>query len=91
VTIDMLKQIGSGKPELFLQITARDVFITKANTKGQEDGTVTQEVSFTFKQVALGYKKQDDNDQGKLSAAKFARWNVGEQTEETPNIKLQIK
>ena len=91
VTIDMLKQIGSGKPELFLQITARDVFITKANTKGQEDGTVTQEVSFSFKQVALGYKKQDDNDQGKLSAAKFARWNVSEQTEDTPKIKLQIK
>jgi len=91
VTIDMLKQIGSGKPDLFLQITARDVFITKASTKGQEDGTVTQDVSFSFKQVALGYKKQDDANEGKLSAAKFARWNVSEQTEDTPKIKLQIK
>jgi len=89
VTIDMLKQIGSGKPELFLQITARDVLITKVSTKGGEDGAVSQDVSFTFKQVALGYKKQ--NDDGKMDAAKFARWHVSEQTEDTPKIKLTIK
>lgn len=89
VTIDMLKQIGSGKPELFLQITARDVFITKVGTKGNEDGSVSQDVSFTFKQVAMGYKKQKDD--GKMAAAKFARWNVSEQTQETPKIKLTIK
>jgi type VI secretion system secreted protein Hcp len=89
VTIDMLKQIGSGKPELFLQITARDVFITKVGTKGNEDGSVSQDVSFSFKQVALGYKKQKDD--GKMDAAKFARWNVSEQTQDTPKIKLTIK
>lgn len=89
VTIDMLKQVGSGTPELFLQITARDVMITKVSTKGGEDGSVTQDVSFTFKQVALGYKKQKD--EGSLAAAKFARWNLSEQTEDTPKIKLLIK
>jgi type VI secretion system secreted protein Hcp len=89
VTIDMLKQIGSGKPELFLQITARDVFITKVGTKGGEDGAVTQDVSFSFKQVAMGYKMQKDD--GKMAAAKFARWNVSEQTQDTPKIKLTIK
>jgi type VI secretion system secreted protein Hcp len=90
VTIDMLKQTGSGTPVLFLQIVARDVLITKVATKGQEDGTVTQDISFTFKQVALGYKMQKDD--GKtLAAAKLAHWNVSEQTEDTPNIKLSIK
>jgi len=64
--------------------------ITKVSTKGQEDGTVTQDLSFTFKQVALGYKMQKDD--GKtLAAAKLAHWNVSEQTEDTPNIKLSIK
>jgi len=90
VTIDMLKQTGSGKPELFLQLQMRDAFITKVGTKGGEDGQVTQEVSFTFKQVALGYKKQDDD--GKMTAAaKIARWHLSEQSEETPKIKLTIK
>jgi len=89
VTIDMLKQTGTGKPQLFFQITARDVLITKVSTKGGEDGGVSQDVSFTFKQVALGYKKQ--NDDSKLAAAKFARWHLSEQTQETPLIKLSIK
>jgi type VI secretion system secreted protein Hcp len=87
--IDMLKQTGTGTPEIFLQIIMRDVFITKVGTKGGEDGAVTQEVSFTFKQVAMGYKKQKDN--GKLDTAKFARWHLPEQTQDTPEITFTIK
>ena len=89
VTIDMLKQTGGDKPELFFQLMAKDVFITKVANKGGEDGAVTQDVEMVFKEVALGYKPQDNK--GDLLDAKYFRWNIAEMTQETPGITLKIK
>jgi len=89
VTIDMLKQSGAESPELYFQLSAKDVFINKVSNKGGEDGAVTQDVEFVFKQIAIGYKRQKND--GKLDSALFFRWNVAEMTQETPDIKLSIK
>jgi len=88
-TIDILKQSGADAPELFFQLMAKDVFITKVSSKGAEDGAVTQDIEFVFKQVAVGYKRQKND--GKLDAALFFRWNIAEMTQDTPDIKLSIK
>ena len=60
VYIDMLKQTGEDKAEQFFQICMTDVYITKVSTKGGEDGSVTQDVEMVFKEVAVGYKAQDN-------------------------------
>jgi type VI secretion system secreted protein Hcp len=78
VKVDMCKQTGTGTPQVFVQIVMRDVYITKVTTKGGEDGSVTQDISMTFKKVGMAYKKQKDN--GQLADALFARWNLPEQS-----------
>ncbi|UXH76156.1 Hcp family type VI secretion system effector [Roseateles amylovorans] len=88
-TIDLLKQTGQEEPELYFQLVAKDVFITKVGSKGGEDGSVTQDVEFVFKQIAVGYKRQKND--GKLDSALFFRWNIAEMTQQTPDIKLSIK
>lgn len=88
VTVDMLKQTGKEEPELFFQMMGKDVFITKVSSKGGEDGAVSQDVEFVFKEVAMGYKQQKND--GKLDSALFFRWNIAEMTDATPNIKLTI-
>jgi len=88
-TIDMLKQTGGEQPELYFQLVAKDVFITKVSSKGGEDGAVSQDVEMVFKEVAVGYKRQKND--GALDTALFFRWNIAEQTAETPNVKLTIK
>ncbi|SEK22351.1 type VI secretion system secreted protein Hcp [Roseateles sp. YR242] len=89
VTIDMLKQSGKDQPELFFQLICKDAFITKVSSSAGEDGTVNQEVEFVFKQIALGYKRQ--NSDGSLAAAQFFRWNVAEMTQATPDIRMTIQ
>lgn len=88
-TIDMLKQTGNEQPDLFFQLIAKDVFITKVSSKGGEDGAVSQDVEFVFKEVAVAYKRQKNN--GQLDAPLFFRWNVAEMTQDTPAIKFSIK
>jgi type VI secretion system secreted protein Hcp len=65
------------------------VFITKVASKGGEDGAVTQDIEMVFKEVALGYKPQDNK--GELLDAKYFRWNIAEMTQDTPGIVLTIK
>jgi type VI secretion system secreted protein Hcp len=89
VTVDMCKQTGTGTPQVFLQIVMRDVFITKVSTKGGEDGTVTQDISMTFKKVGMGYKMQKDNGQ-LASSALFARWNLPEQSVTASDLTFTI-
>lgn len=89
ITLDMLKQTGKDQPELFFQLMAKDVFITKVSSKGGEDGAVTQDVECVFKQVALAYKQQ--NNDGTLATAKPFNWNIAEMTNATPDLKLTIK
>ncbi len=88
-TIDMLKQTGGDQPDLYFQLMAKDVFITKVSSKGGEDGAVTQDVEMVFKQMAIGYKRQKND--GSLDKTLFFRWNIAEMTQDTPDIKLTIK
>ena len=88
-TLDMLKQTGKDQPEMFFQLIAKDVFITKVASKGGEDGAVSQDIEMVFKQVAMGYKQQ--NNKGVLEAAKFFRWNIAEMTQATPDITMTLK
>lgn len=88
-TIDMLKQTGQDQPELFFQLVAKDVFITKVSSKGGDDGAVTQDVEFVFKAVSVGYKRQLNN--GNLDKALFFRWNIAEMTDEVKDDGLTIK
>lgn len=87
--IDMLKQTGKSKPELFLQIVANNVYITKVSSKGGEDGNVTQDVEFVFKEIGFAYKPQKND--GSLDSAKFFRWSIAEMVQDTKNINFTIK
>jgi type VI secretion system secreted protein Hcp len=74
--IDMLKSTGvAAGPEMFFQVLAKDVFITKVASKGGEDGVVSQDIDCVFKEVAFGYKMQLNN--GKLdSTVREFKWNI---------------
>jgi type VI secretion system secreted protein Hcp len=76
MVIEMLKQTGdsAGKPQVYFQLNAKDVFVTKVSSKGGEDGAVTQDVEVVFKAVTIGYKMQ--NNQGKLQAPTQFAWNI---------------
>ena len=52
MAIDMLKQTGevAGRGSPIPACTMEDVFITKVASKGGEDGAVTQDVEFVFKE-----------------------------------------
>ncbi|WP_077035857.1 type VI secretion system tube protein Hcp [Pelomonas sp. KK5] len=78
VTIDMLKQTGEDKPVQFFQIVMSDVFISKVSTKGGEDGGVTQDVDMVFKEVAVGYKPQ--NNKGTLDTEIPFQWSITRMT-----------
>lgn len=88
VRVAMLKQTGAadGKGEVYFAATFHNVFITKVSSKGGEDGAVTQDIEFVFKDVAFGYIPQQDTgglDQGKQ---KFFGWDVAKmKTEGVPN------
>jgi type VI secretion system secreted protein Hcp len=90
VTIDMLKQTGSAKgPEIYFQLRAKDVFITKVSSKGGEDGSVNQDVEMVFKAVSMGYKKQNNN--GTLDATIPFGWDISQMNFNVdPAIKLSI-
>lgn len=89
--IHMLKQTGAAKPELYFELAAQAVFITKVASKGGEDGSVSQDVEFVFKQVALGYKQQGND--GKFLKEGFRKftWNIATMTNTLDGFDLQIK
>jgi type VI secretion system secreted protein Hcp len=93
VRIDMLKQTGDakGKPAVYFQLNANDVFITKVSSKGGEDGTVSQDIEMVFKGISMGYKRQDNT--GKLDGTSVDfHWNVAAMSEATlPAIKVDMK
>jgi type VI secretion system secreted protein Hcp len=89
--IDMLKQTGdpNGKPQVYFQLVAASVFITKVSSKGGEDGGVTQDVECVFKEVNLGYKRQTNK--GTLDPNKGFGWNIAEMNFNVSGaVKLQI-
>jgi len=79
LTIDMLKQVGSAEPQIYFQLIANDVFITKVSSKGGEDGSVTQDVDCVFKSLSIGYKKQKND--GTLDTTQVFVWNITESSE----------
>jgi len=76
--INMLKQTGeaSGKPQVYFELMAGSVFITKVSSKSGEDGAVTQDVDCVFKEIQLGYKRQTNK--GTLDPNKPFGWNIAE-------------
>lgn len=90
-TIDMLKQTGkaSGEPQVYFQLIAKDVFITKVSSKGGEDGAINQDVEMVFKEVAIGYKRQNNN--GQLDGMIPFTWNIAQmQREVSADCKLAM-
>ena len=77
ITIEMAKATGSDmkKPQqTFFQVKATDCFVTKVATKGGEDGTLTQDVEFVFKEIYVGYKPQGNT--GALEPTRNFHWSV---------------
>ena len=75
ITIEMLKQTGSDKgPQTYFQVKVSEAFVTKVSTKGGEDGAITQEVEFVFKEIFVGYKPQKND--GALETALEFNWSV---------------
>lgn len=81
VVIHMMKATGAanGQPEVYFGAKFTNAFITKVSSKGAEDGSVTQDIEFVFKAMALGYKKQENTGKLASSAAIFG-WNVAERS-----------
>jgi len=90
VRIHMLKQTGAEQPELFLELAAKSVFITKVSSKGGDDGSVNQDVEMVFKQVAIGYKQQGND--GKFVKDGFRKftWNIATQSTTLDGLALKI-
>jgi type VI secretion system secreted protein Hcp len=80
-TIHMLKSTGAadGKPVVYFGVKCTDVFIIKVASKGNEDGSITQDVEFVFKAIAVGYKRQL-NKGGLEEVPKLFGWNIAEKT-----------
>jgi len=77
ITIHMLKQTGEdGKPpQTFFEVKVSEAYVSKVSTKGSgESGEMSQDVTFTFKQLAVAYKKQDNK--GKLGQVIPFDWSV---------------
>jgi type VI secretion system secreted protein Hcp len=76
VKLVMLKQTGaeSGKGEPYFGATFKDAFITKVSSKGGEDGSVSQDIEFVFKDCSIGYKPQKND--GTLDNSMFFGWDI---------------
>lgn len=77
VTIEMAKSTGGNmkqSQQTFFQVKATDCFVTKVSTKGNDDGTMTQDVEFVFKEIYLGYKPQKND--GSLEPTRDFHWSV---------------
>ncbi|MDE3011261.1 MAG: type VI secretion system tube protein Hcp [Pseudomonadota bacterium] len=80
--LQLLKSTGdvSGKPQPYLDVVMAGVFITKVAIKGDEEGKVTQDVEFAFKEINFNYKMQSNT--GSIEPTIYSvTWNVGKQSE----------
>ena len=75
VELQMMKTTGSATPETYFTMMMEGCFITKVAQNGTEEGSVTQKVEMVFKTVKIEYKQQDNNS-GKLMAAKTFKWDI---------------
>lgn len=76
ITIQMVKQVGSeAGGQNFFQIKVSEAFVNKVSTKGSgESGELTQDVTFTFKEMKVCYKKQKND--GQLAGPISFNWSV---------------
>lgn len=74
IQIHMCKSTGKGVPETYFGVVVSEAYVTKVSTKGGEDGSMTQDVEFVFKQIYIGYKPQ--NNKGVLEAPIDFYWSV---------------
>lgn len=89
--IDMLKQTGNEDgPEIYFTLQAGHVFITEVANSGGEDGQVNQDVKMVFKEIAIGYKKQENDGKLEGKAIEF-KWNIAGQSEAPANAKVEFK
>jgi type VI secretion system secreted protein Hcp len=89
ITISLLKATGKDNPEEYFQINVSEAFVTKVSTKGGEDGNITQDVEFVFKEITVGYKPQKDG--GDLDATTPFAWSVKTNNLTAgPGVKLSI-
>lgn len=77
ITIEMLKATGSADgPQTYFQVKFSEAFVTKVDIKGGEDGSMSQDVAFVFKDLFFGYKPQKND--GQLDATVGFEWSVKE-------------
>lgn len=88
VRIDMTKQTGDTKPQIFMQVILQEAFITKVGSKCNEDGTVEQEVEMVYKKIGTCYKPQKND--GKLGKEWLFRWDVTAGTTEGVSITFDM-
>jgi type VI secretion system Hcp family effector len=74
ITISALKSTGKAQPEAYFQVNVSEAFVTKVSTKGGEDGKITQDVEFVFKEIVVGYKPQKND--GSLDSLTDFKWSV---------------
>jgi type VI secretion system secreted protein Hcp len=89
VVVHMLKSTGekSGQPEVYFGVKIVDAFITKVSSKGNDEGSITQDVEFVFKSIAMAYKQQLNT--GKLGSIMPFGWDIAQKTM-TPGITLAL-
>lgn len=81
ITIEMLKSTGEKSPERYFQVIATECFVTKVSSKGGEDGTISQDVEFVFKEIYVAYRPQKND--GKLDTTIPFSWSVKRNSTDT--------
>jgi len=74
VTVEMCKQTGDDKPQVFFKIVMKEVFTTKVANAGESDGSVKQSVEMVCKEILVEYTPQTNT--GALGTAIPFEWNV---------------
>lgn len=67
------RKAGEGQ-KAFLTITLKEVFVTSVTPSGGDDGTITEEVKCSYKDIEFAYKPQDDK--GGLGGEVKFGWNT---------------
>jgi type VI secretion system secreted protein Hcp len=67
------RKAGEGQ-KAFLVITLKEVFVTSVTPSGSDDGSITEDVKCTYKDIEFAYKPQDDK--GGLGGEVKFGWNT---------------
>jgi len=67
------RKAGEGQ-KAFLVITLKEVFVTSVTPSGSDDGTITEDVKCSYKDIEFAYKPQDEK--GGLGGEVKFGWNT---------------